>query len=141
MTGLSARPTELRVVLDTNVLVSALLTPAGNPSTILQATLDGDLTLVYSDAILTEYHSVLARPRFGFDRRDIAELLAFIEAFGESIDPQPSDVFMPDQDDRQFYDAGMAAKAMVVTGNVKHYPRSDLVITPADFVRSHLGSA
>ena len=138
MTNPAVHATQQRVVLDTNVLVSALLTPDGNPSKILRAVIDGQFALVYSANILTEYASVLARPRFGFDSRDIGDLLGFITAFGEAIAPEPSDVAMADESDRPFYDVHTAAAATLVTGNVKHFPLLDQVMTPADFVKTYL---
>jgi len=124
-----------RIVLDTNVLVSALLTPTGNPNTILRTVLDGELTVVYSAAIMTEYHSVLARPRFGFDARDIMDLTSFIETCGEVTSPIPSTVHLPDESDRPFYDTAKDARAILITGNSRHYPLLDGLMTPAEYVR------
>jgi len=135
VTELDQEPGVERVVLDTNVLVSALLTPAGNPSAVLRAALDGELTLVFSVAIIAEYRSVLARPRFGFDPSDIDDLMAFIEAFGQIVSPMASGVSLLDESDRPFFDACEAAAATLVTGNTRHYPRSCRMMTPAEFVR------
>ena len=140
MTDPPLEAAEHRVVLDTNVLVSALLTGSGNPNTLLRAVLSGQVTPVYSANIMAEYRAVLARPRFGFDTRDIADLLAFIEAFGEPTNPTPSDVPLLDESDRPFLDAGQATGAVVVTGNTKHFPRSHQLMTPADYVRSRHNS-
>lgn len=129
-----ANANDRHIVLDTNILVSALLTPLGNPNTILQAILDGKVTIVYSAAIMAEYRSVLNRPRFAFDARDVADLLAFVEAFGDLADPDPSDAFMPDEADRPFYDVARESGAVLATGNEKHYPRFDGLMTPAGFI-------
>lgn len=130
-----------RIVLDTIILVSALLTPAGNPNKILQAVLDGTATLVYSDAIIAEYRSVLARPRFGFDARDVADVLTFIEAFGDLADADPSIDQLPDETDRPFYDVALQTGAILVTGNAKHYPTLGSLMTPAEYAMTQLNSA
>ena len=136
MTGWDQEPGKQRVVLDTNVLVSALLSPTGNPSAVLKAALDGDLTLVYSAAIIAECRSVLARPRFGFDPGDIGDVLAFAEAFGQVVAPTVSSVPLLDESDRPFYDAGVAAAATVVTGNTRHFPPTCRMLTPAELVQA-----
>lgn len=138
MRGETPNPKERRVVLDTNVLVSAFLTPNGHPHTIVQAVLDSELVLAYSDAIMAEYRSVLARPRFGFDAQDVSDVLAFIETFGEYTSITPSETPMLDESDRPFLDTGEAANATLVTGNAKHYPPSDRLMAPAEFVRTQL---
>lgn len=127
-----------RVVVDTNVLVSAALTPRGNPAAVVQAVLDGRLVVVLTEAILFEYAEVLHRPRFGLSAHDVDDLLAFLETCGHfvrcvaSVDP------LPDESDRPFLDAAIAADALIVTGNMKHFPKSDRVVTPAELVAVHL---
>ncbi|MCL2653210.1 MAG: putative toxin-antitoxin system toxin component, PIN family [Propionibacteriaceae bacterium] len=138
MTDDDAKGGEHRVVLDTNVLVSALLAPIGNPNTILQAILDGSVTIMYSATMMAEYRSVLIRPRFGFDARDVADLLTFIEAFGDSVDPDPSDDPLPDETDRPFYDITRQYGTILVTGNTKHFPGLVSLLTPAEYVEAQL---
>ncbi len=70
----------MRVVLDTNVLVSGLLNPDGSPGRVLDLFLAGGITLLVDDRILGEYRAVLPRPKFGFDTNDVADLLAEIDA-------------------------------------------------------------
>ena len=134
MRSLDEQTASRRVVLDTNVLVSALLTPAGNPNTVLQAVLDRRITLVYSADTMTEYRSVLSRARFGFDARDVSDLLTFFEVFGDFVESIKSDGAMPDESDRAFLDAATTAGAVLITGNTKHFPRSQGVQTPAECV-------
>ena len=76
----------MKVVLDTNVLVSGLLNPDGNPGRVLDLLLAGEITLLVDDRILAEYRAVLARPRFGFDVGDIVDVISQIEAESEEPD-------------------------------------------------------
>ena len=131
-------PTEKLVILDTNVLVSALLTPDGNPSVILKAVIDGELVLVYSAAIMSEYRSVLARPKFSFDALAVLEVLEFIEVFGEMVEPAISDSLLPDEGDRPFYDTSSTTGVTLVTGNVRHFPSLINVMTPAEYVQTYV---
>ncbi|MDR1147425.1 MAG: putative toxin-antitoxin system toxin component, PIN family [Spirochaetaceae bacterium] len=75
-----------RVVLDTNVLVSALWTPLGNPSTIVSLMLSDKITPYFDYRILAEYHAVLKRPKLSFSNNDVDKLLAEIERRGLSND-------------------------------------------------------
>jgi len=111
-----------RVVIDTNVLVSAMLSPRGNAAAILGMAADGLLTPIYCQKILDEYEDVLARPHFGFSRTLIGEALDMFSLFGVPVDPQKSDFPMVDESDRVFYDAAVAGAAELITGNLKHYP-------------------
>jgi putative PIN family toxin of toxin-antitoxin system len=128
----------LIIVVDTNVVVSAMMTPGGIPNRVLQAVLEDEVHMAYSLAILAEYRSVLARPRFGFDSADIASLTAYVETFGHLVAPSPSEVSMRDQTDRVFYDAARVAGAILVTGNTRDFPTADWIVTPAAFSVAHL---
>jgi uncharacterized protein len=130
----------VRLVLDTNVLVSGLLTPHGPPGRILDLVLAGKVRLLVDDRILHEYRDVLLRPRFGFDPADVETLLAFLTAESEwVVAPMPS-VRLPDVDDRPFAEVAIAGGAdFLVTGNPRHFPSSRLpadlrAVTPAAFV-------
>ena len=75
---------KIYAVIDTNVLVSALLSRFKNTSTVqvLQLLILGDITPIYNDEILDEYHNVLARPKFGFPDTIIDETLEVIKRYG-----------------------------------------------------------
>ena len=129
-----------RVVLDTNVLVSALLSPFGAPARLLDAVLAGQVRLLYDDRMLAEYRAVLRRERFGFDPRDIAALLAFIRTEGERVSAPPLGLKLPDPDDAPFIEVAVAAKAdALVTGNKTHFPTSACqgipVLSPAELLQ------
>ena len=93
-----------RVVLDTNVLVSALRTPSGNPAKVYKMFLAEELILVYSEEILAEYEDVLHRPRLQISTEDADTVLEAIRLCGDLVAPNPSTDSMPDEDDRIFYD-------------------------------------
>jgi putative PIN family toxin of toxin-antitoxin system len=108
----------VRIVLDTNVLVSALLTPQGLPAQILLLALAGDLTLLFDERILEEYREVLHRPRFAIPRDQLAEILEQLEADGELVATTPVTAALPDPDDRPFIEVAMSGRAdALVTGN------------------------
>lgn len=129
----------MKIVLDTNILVSALLTPFGPPARILDLVLVGDLTPVFDDRVLAEYRQVLARERFGFDPGDVADLLRYFKAEGEHVTARPVAVTLPDPDDVPFLEAALTAQAdALITGNLRHYPpdlcQGITVLSPAAFL-------
>ncbi|QLQ06156.1 MAG: PIN domain-containing protein [Anaerolineae bacterium] len=77
------------VVLDTNILVSALLSPFGPPARMLDMVLSGDLRAAFDDRLLAEYREALARPKFSFAPEDVAVVLAYLEADGEPVTARP----------------------------------------------------
>jgi putative PIN family toxin of toxin-antitoxin system len=123
-----------RAVLDTNILVSALLSPAGNPAKIYRMFLAGILDLVVSADILAEYEDVLHRPRLSIPAADAGTVLFVVRRYGEKVQPVPSKAPLPDEDDRAFYDAAKYGNAYLVTGNTKHYPQESFILTPAAFL-------
>ena len=127
--------TPLRVVLDTNIVVSALLSKMGNPAKIYRMFLTGMIALVYSDDIIDEYKDVLYRPHLHIPADDSDRILEAIQYYGERIDPVASTIQMVDEDDRIFYDTAKVAGAYLVTGNTRHYPKEAFVLTPAEFLK------
>lgn len=112
-----------RVVLDTNVVVSALLNSFGAPGRVLDLVLAGELTVAYDDRFLAEWREVLRREKFGFAARDVEALLGFVEAEGLGVNPKPLGADLPDPDDVPFLEVAHAAEATLITGNTKHYPK------------------
>jgi uncharacterized protein len=112
----------VRIVLDTNVLVSALLNPQGAPAAVLELVVAGALVPVFDDRILDEYREVLSRPRFGFEAAAVATFLQGIES-GERVEAAPIDLDLPDPDDAPFVEVAVAANVnALVTGNRRHFP-------------------
>lgn len=128
------------VVLDTNVLVSALLNPLGRPADVLRLVQIGALRLAYDARILDEYRRVLRRPRFPFAGGEIGALLESFAGEGLAVTPPPVAGALPDPADRPFLEVAAAAGATLVTGNRRHYPArvvgSVPVQTPAEFLRA-----
>jgi putative PIN family toxin of toxin-antitoxin system len=125
----------MRVVLDTNILVSAMLTPGGNPARILALTLAGKLTPLLDAAILAEYRTVLARQKFAFAPSRIAAILDYLVSEAEYVDAEPCRIPFADPGDRNFYEVALSGKAAaLITGNTAHYPLEPLIATPADFL-------
>jgi len=132
-----------RAVLDTNVLVSGLLSSGGPPATMLNEITAGNLTPVYSDPIFEEYAEVLIRPALRLDPDAVLELLLLFGEVAEYISPENDTLAginhadFPDMDDLPFYAAAFAACCPLVTGNRKHFPDSGPVdvLNPTDFVQ------
>ena len=123
-----------RVVLDTNVIVSASLSRNGNPANIYKMFLTGTLALVYCEEILAEYEDVLYRPHLRILPSDADIIMAAIRQHGKKVIITPSIGPMPDEDDRVFYDTAKTAGACLVTGNTKHYPSEQFILTPSAFL-------
>jgi putative PIN family toxin of toxin-antitoxin system len=115
----------IRVVVDTNVLVSALIAPAGNEALILLAVQQGLVKLSFSEEILPEYAEVLVRPKFAFPPHEIQALIAMLRSQGEAVrDPQPLASSLPDPGDDKFLAwAKSAGVDFIVTGNKRHFPQ------------------
>jgi putative PIN family toxin of toxin-antitoxin system len=129
----------VRIVLDTNVLVAALLSPNGVPAAVLQLILSGAAVVCFDARIMSEYREVLRREKFGFDRKMTDELLEFLETEGELVAPVPLGLALPDPADAMFLEVGAAGGAnYVVTGNLKHFParvrRGLVVVSPRQFL-------
>ena len=134
----------MRIVVDTNVLVSGLLNPRGAPGRIVDLVLAGHVSLLVDDRIQAEYHEVLRRGRFGFDLKDVAALLAFVDATATHVHGIPLAARLPDEDDEPFLEAAIAGQAgALITGNVRHFPtrlaQGIRIVSPATFVAEHRG--
>jgi putative PIN family toxin of toxin-antitoxin system len=132
----------LRIVLDTNVLVSGLLSPFGPPGEIVRIVSSGSITLCLDARIVAEYHDVLSRPRFGFDRDAVATLLDFLESSGEMVASEPLQLRLPDPDDEPFLEGALACEADgLVTGNIGHFPPAAragaIVLSPAEWMERY----
>lgn len=129
----------MRIVLDTNVLVSGLLSPFGPPAEVVRQVAAARLRLCWDVRILCEYREVLVRPAFGFDRNDVMILLDHIEREGELVTPEPLPVPLPDSDDEPFLAVARTGGVdALVTGNLRHFPEElrhgVVVLSPAELV-------
>ena len=126
-------------VIDTNVLVSALLSKSDTAAAveIYKKIMTGDLVPLYSQAILREYDEVLHRPRFGFADNLVSDLLYAIFNRGILIDVSTEGIILNDMGDVPFYAVVMAERdkdAYLVTGNIKHFPKETFIVTPREML-------
>ncbi len=124
-------------VIDTNVLVSALITknPKAATAIVVRLLLDNGFVPMYDADIIAEYEDVLHRSKFPILPEVADALISFIIEHGTEASRVYFDESMPDEDDRVFYEVTLSKEdSFLVTGNLKHYPKSPRVITPADFV-------
>lgn len=124
-------------VIDTNILVSALITENENSATtkVLKSLITGKIIPVYSKKIMEEYNEVLSRKKFRFSKRDIGYLLSFISTYGILTYPFPTNVILPDKKDLPFYEtAAQHFSTYLITGNLKHFPEEPFIITARQMI-------
>jgi uncharacterized protein len=113
----------MRIVLDTNVLISGVLSATGPPAWILEAALTGRLELALDSTIREEYETVLRRPEFGFSVSRLDALLATLDDLALWVAAPPLlSARLPDRDDEPFLAVAVATGSILVTGNAKHFP-------------------
>jgi putative PIN family toxin of toxin-antitoxin system len=127
----------IRVVLDTNIVVSASLNEDGSPFYILKLALTGVIRMYVSEPILAEYEELLKRSRFQLDRRRVSRLLGRIRAAATLVATAGGLSAATDPDDDIFLECAYAAKAQyLITGNTAHFPKRwkyTSVLTPRAF--------
>ncbi len=112
------------IVLDTNVLISAMLSPRGNEALVLRLALAGGFVIVVSTELLAEYEGVLKRPRFAFQPLVIQRLLSELRSSAKLVRPKITLNASPDEADNRFLECAETAKALyLVTGNKRHFPK------------------
>ncbi|MBP5544231.1 MAG: putative toxin-antitoxin system toxin component, PIN family [Kiritimatiellae bacterium] len=126
-------------VIDTNVIVAAMMSKRPDSATVkvVNAIRSGSLKPVLSSAIVDEYTEVLARGKFQFDQNDVRQMIDAIVARAVFLDPLPSGEIFSDETDRVFYEVALAGQVdatRLVTGNLRHYPISPIVVNPAQMV-------
>ena len=126
------------VVVDTNVLVSALLRGASVPGVILREALEGRIIPLLNGEIVEEYRDVLHRRKFRFNNEAVEVLMDGLVKRGIFVDAGPVDELLPDPDDAVFYEVVMEARkeqdAFLVTGNLRHFPAKHFVVTPREML-------
>ena len=129
---------KIYAVIDTNVLVSALLSRFKDTSTVqlLQLLILGEITPIYNDEIFEEYQTVLTRSKFGFPDTLIDETLDVIRRYGINSSRTEASEQLPDPKDVVFYEVALSVEdSFLVTGNTKHFPQKPFVVTPAEMLR------
>ena len=131
----------VRIVLDSNVLVSALLKLHSPPARVLELIRNGAITLCVDSRILDEYEEVLLRPEFPFSREDVTSLIEFFRQNGELVSPKLLPDHLPDRDDEPFLEVALSGTVdALVTGNIRHFPeecRAGVqVLSPAQMIET-----
>ena len=126
-------------VIDTNVIVSALLAKTTDtpPAQVLIHLLNGDFVPVFSDSILIEYLQVLNRKhKYMFEDAYVEELVWAIKQRGVEMTPTGIHEGVKDEKDYVFYEVATAKEdTYLVTGNLKHFPQSPIVVSPKEFLK------
>ena len=130
----------MRLVFDTNVFVSVLLTPGGTSDRAFRAAVAIGATFLYDARMLAEYRAVLSRPKFRpvIAPPMIEQLVSGLIASGEKIDALPADLGLPDPDDTPFLDVALTGRAdALVTGNARHFHPSHgiTVVSPSGLLK------
>lgn len=124
-------------VFDTNVLLSALMSSHQESPTValLDYVLDRRIVLLYNDDIIAEYDEVLHREKFHFADERIQAVIDLVRS-GLHLAPTMSGEAFPDPDDRVFYEVALSKDgSYVVTGNQRHFPKTPIVVSPAEMVK------
>ena len=126
-------------VIDTNVIVASLLTKHHDSATarVMDAVFSGKVIPLLNDEIIAEYRDVLHRKRLGLNPEKYDFIISLIADIGMMLNRISTNASMVDEKDRVFYEIALAGLDMgnskLVTGNIKHYPPIDFVVTPAQF--------
>ena len=130
--------TKYFAVIDTNVLVSAMLVPDSVPGTVLKYVYTSVIVPLINEEIMNEYVEVLNREKFGFDKNDIDLVISNIKNSALVLERTISDEQFDDQKDVMFYEVALTGinktNAYLVTGNIKHFPKRPFVVTPREMV-------
>lgn len=125
-------------VLDTNVLVSAMLKYSSVPGNILEFAFQGVITPVLNEEIVREYREVLMRSKFHLTEDIVNDIISSLEDAGEYISPEQMDISLPDPDDVIFYKVVMEKRktddAYLVSGNIRHFPNEPFIVTPREML-------
>lgn len=121
-------------VIDTNVLVSAMLKWDSVPGNIMELAFGGSIVPILNESILAEYREVLSRPKFHLSEDIINDVIDTINENALYVDAEQLEIELPDPKDRVFYEVVMEERkeedAYLVTGNLKHFPRKPFIVTP-----------
>ena len=126
------------VVIDTNVLVSAVLKSHSVPGSIVELAFDGPIIPILNEAIEKEYREVLSRPKFYLPEDLIEGIMSTFHKRAIYVDAEHLDVELPDPKDLVFYEVVMEERkeeeAYLVTGNIRHFPNRPFIVTPREML-------
>ena len=132
----------LKVVFDTNVIISAALFEKSLPALLLSLGLEDKIRFIASPALLDEYEAVLKRPRFKLNQKQIAELMGKINRKASIVTPTKRlKIVKADEPDNRILESAVEAKAdFIITGNKRHFPfeefKGSKLVTPREFINS-----
>lgn len=124
-------------VIDTNVIVSALFTRNTEAATVkvLDAMLQGKIVPLFNEDIIAEYSDVLHRSKFHFTSSLVRAYIDRICNLGIRSERAICSEHFPDPKDIVFYEVALSKDdAYLVTGNIKHFPKKPIVVTPAEML-------
>ena len=128
----------IRVVLDTNVVVSAALSTDGAPAAVLDLALGKHILMLVTPAMLAEYEKVLQYPKLKLDPARIAAFLSDIRQASLSVTTRRTLSISRDESDNRFYECAEYGSAdYIVTGNIRHFPvrhKKTEIVTPSEFI-------
>lgn len=131
-------------VIDTNVLVSAMIRWNSVPGSVVELAFSGTIVPLLNEQIIKEYREVLKRPKFHLTNEIINSVVDEIERLGIYVDADELDLALPDPKDRMFYAIVMEKRksenAYLVTGNIKHFPIKPYVVTPRQMMDIIIGN-
>lgn len=136
----------IRIVLDTNVLISGMINAFGAPGRIVDLIREGLVEIAVDDRILAEYAQVIRRPKFEmyFRASEVRDILVFLGNHAYYVVSQVQAIDLPDPNDAPFLEVAITAGVPLVTGNARDFParcrRNTTVYTPADFLRWYAGT-
>jgi putative PIN family toxin of toxin-antitoxin system len=125
-------------VIDTNILVSYLLTKNRDSSVvkIIELVKEGIIVPLIQKDIIEEYNTVLRRRKFDISEQTVCDLVGFITDMGIMCDRKESNETFPDPDDIVFYEVSLSVDgSYLITGNLKHFPINGHIVTPADMLQ------
>lgn len=113
----------MRSVLDTNVLVSGLLSPHGPCAQIIELVIEGVVDACVAERLPDEYDRVLHRRRLAMPTHQVQDILDLLRRSALHVSARPLSANLPDPDDLPFVEVASVANAVLITGNKRHYPR------------------
>lgn len=121
-------------VIDTNVLVSAMLKWNSVPGHIIELVFDGLIVPVFSCEIIEEYKEVLSRSKFHLSNDIVEDIIGSLTDSGIFVDGETQNMEFIDEKDRMFFEVVMEERkeedAYLVTGNIRHFPVEPFIVTP-----------
>ena len=125
-------------VIDTNVIISAMLKHNSVPGIIFELVINDTIVPLLNEEIIAEYYEVHTRKKFGFAAWEVEDFLNEIKTKSIYLTKEPVKESFIDEDDKVFYEIVMSARktmdAYLITGNIKHFPKKQYVVTPKEMI-------